>query len=130
MLWANPTWVGPRFSIFETVEGDGFNDLVSDAWFDHLAAITRNEMAKARLEYTRAAKHRDWAMLKSAADVLLQLEPSLYDAYYGRAQAEQQLGQTDSARATTTYSEILPQQRPLSGSTRSPPRARPRRLHQ
>jgi len=99
MLWANPTWVGPRFSIFETVEGDGFNDLVSDAWFDHLAAITRNEMAKARLEYTRAAKHRDWAMLKSAADVLLQLEPSLYDAYYGRAQAEQQLGQTDSARA-------------------------------
>jgi hypothetical protein len=99
MLWANPTWVGPRFSIFETVEGDGFNDLVSDAWFDHLAAITRNEMAKARLEYTRAAKHRDWAMLKSAADVLLQLEPSLYDAYYGRAQAKQQLGQTDSARA-------------------------------
>lgn len=99
MLWANPTWIGMRHMVFETVEMDGFGELVSDAWLDHLAAITRNEMAMANLEYTRAAKHRDWAKLKSAADVLLQLEPSLYDAYYGRAQAEQQLGQTDSARA-------------------------------
>lgn len=99
MLWANPTWNGPRFAVFDTAEMDGFGELVPDAWFDHLGAITRNEMAKARLEYTRAAKHRDWAVLKSAADALLQLEPSLYDTYYGRAQAEQQLGHTDSARA-------------------------------
>lgn len=97
--WSAPHWAGARSSVYEIAPLDGFRELVSDAWFDHLAAVSRNELARAKLEVARAQTHRDLQHLKQACDKLLRLEPSLYDLYLPRARAEQALGQTDAARA-------------------------------
>ncbi len=98
-VWAGPHWTGAAVSVYETAAVEGFAELVPDAWFDHLAAVTRHESARNKLAVARAYSRKDWPMTKEATDELLRLEPAFYAYYLLRARAEQQLGQTAAARA-------------------------------
>ncbi len=97
--WDGPHWNGARTSVYEIATVGGFADCVPEAWFDHLAAVTRHESARNKLAVARAEIRGDWPRAKQAADELLRLEPAMYDFYLVRARAEVHLGQPALARA-------------------------------
>ncbi len=98
-VWSDPHWAGAAASVYDVAAVDGFAEFVPDAWFEHLAAMTRHESARNKLAVARAYLRRDWPKTKAAVDELLRLEPTFYAYYLIRARAAQHLGQTETARA-------------------------------
>jgi hypothetical protein len=97
--WLEPTLSDLPASVIRGAMQLGDPALLSEAWFEHVQSSLRNEYKRAEFAMCRNRYRGDWAGLLKSADSVLQLSPTLFDAYFDRGLAHLRLGDRAAAQA-------------------------------